>query len=324
VAPPPPPPPPRESELLASIAARSAGLGAAFLHVEVGPGDDCAVLRAPAGDRLLISVDQLIAGVHFRPPPATPLELIGRKAIARALSDIAAMAGRPLGAVIAACLPCDFGSADELFAHTKAAADGFGCPLIGGDIAIADAPLALTTTVFGVAATARGPALRSEARPGDLVYVTGELGGSLDAATGLGRHLTFSPRLAEGVWLAETLGERLGSMIDLSDGLGIDSGRLAAASGVRLELDARAVPLAETTPGIDWRRALGDGEDYELLFTVRPGAELPGATPGGTRLTRIGIVREAAGGDGEPGSTVITPEGERVDAAGLGWDHGQQ
>src|SRR5690606_20268854 len=106
----------------------------------------------------------------------------------------AAMCGRPLGAVVAASLPRDFAAplADELFAHTKAAAEALGCPLIGGDISVAEGPLGLTTTVLGVPATARGPALRSEARAGDLVYVTGELGGSFETATGLGRHLTFS------------------------------------------------------------------------------------------------------------------------------------
>ncbi len=308
------PRPQRESDLLRSIYQRSAGMTGAFGHIETGPGDDCAVLRTPGGDRLLISVDQLIAGAHFRPAPATPLELIGRKAIARALSDIAAMGGRPLGAVVAAALPRGFALGDELFAHTKAAAERLGCPLIGGDIAIADGPLALTTTVLGAPPPARGPVLRAGARPGDAIYITGSLGGSLDPATGLGRHLTFEPRLAEGAWLAETLGEQLGAMIDLSDGLGIDGARLAAASSVRLEIEARAIP----DTGVGWRRALSDGEDYELLFTVRAGSDLPGATPGGTRLTWVGSVSEGAG------CIVISPEGERIDAGGLGWDHGQE
>ncbi|MFG0283151.1 MAG: thiamine-phosphate kinase [Phycisphaerales bacterium JB039] len=304
----------RESQLLSAIYEHSADLSGAFEQVQTGPGDDCAVLRTPHGDQLLVSVDQVIEGVHYSAGRQPPLELIGRKAIARALSDIAAMGGRALGAVTAAALAPEFARAEELFEHARKAAAWFGCPLVGGDIAIRPGPLALTTTVLGVPGAARGPVLRSEACVGDVVYVTGELGGSFDPETGQGRHLTFDPRLSEGAWLAETLGDALGAMIDLSDGLGIDGGRVAAASEVALEIEAETIPHS----GVGWRRALADGEDYELLFTVRPGVDVPRPTPGGTMLTRIGRVIEGRG------CFVIAPDGERIDAAQLGWNHGQQ
>jgi thiamine-monophosphate kinase len=175
--------------------------------------------------------------------------------------------------------------------------------------------MVLTVTVAGVPHPVRGPVLRSGAQPGDAVYVTGMLGGSL----GSGRHFSFEPRLAEAAWLCETLGAGgwgLHAMIDLSDGLGRDAGRVAAASGVRIEIDAGLLPL---NPGVgDWRRAAGDGEDYELLFTAAPQVEVPPACPQtGTRVTRIGRVVE---GDG---AVVVTPE-RTWDVSELGWEHGEE
>ena len=329
----------REGELLRHIYNRSAAL-AAFPRVLVGPGDDCAVVATPGGGRLLLKVDQAVAGRHFRPPPATPIDLIARKAVARAVSDIAAMGGTPLCALAAATLPPDAPWADELFDATARWAAHWCCPLVGGDIctvgataresssaavvgtaapqsgrAVAPSPLPmaqcplllLSITALGAPHPSRGPVLRSTARPGDHVYVTGQLGATLDPATGLGHHLTFDPRLAEARALADALGPRLHAMMDISDGLGIDAARLAAASGVRIELDAEAFPLRA---GADWRAAAGDGEDYELLFTT-DAADLP--IPG----WRVGTV--------VPGSGCIirTPDGTLADAAAFGWEHGR-
>lgn len=289
----------RESDLLTHIYTRSADLAAAFPFVRTGPGDDCAVI-SPKGD-LLLKVDQLVEHRHFTPD--TPLDLVARKAIARTVSDIAAMAGTPLCALAAATLPTSFPQdrADALFDAMSTWARRFNCPLVGGDIASGPGPLVLSVTLIGTPHPVRGPVLRSTAQPGDEVYVTGPLGGSLES----GRHLTFTPRLAEATLLADTLGPDLHAMMDISDGLGIDAGRLARASGVRIVLEQSLLPL---NPDItDPLRALRDGEDYELLFTTSPTSLPPGCT-------RIGTV--------EPGQGVFlnSPTG-RTDASTLGWDH---
>lgn len=305
----------RESELLRHIYARSANLAAQFPHVAVGPGDDCAVIRTPLGDSVLLKVDQLVAGRHFT--ANTPLDLIARKAIARPVSDIAAMAGTPTAALAAGTLPKNDSSTNDLFDALSRWAIHFGAPLVGGDIAIhalTDAPLTLSITVLGRPHATRGPVLRSGALPGDIVYVTGALGGSFEPTTGLGHHLTFEPRLAEARWLADTLGTNLHAMMDLSDGLGRDATRLADASRAALTLDARLVPPSR--PGLTWDQVVADGEDHELLFTADPHAILPERCPfTGTPITRIGLVSPGAG------CRIQTPAGDFVDARERGWDH---
>lgn len=323
----------RESELLSHIYARSRGLSAAFGQVIVGPGDDCAVIATPSGERLLLKVDQLVSGRHFRPIPATPIDLVARKAIARAVSDIAAMGGVPTCALAAAMLPPGFAHADELFDAMARWAIHWGCPLVGGDIAVGSdgamerrsdgggekaGMLVLGVTIIGQPHASRGPVLRSGARPGDAVYVTGVLGGSLDAATGLGRHLTFEPRLAEATWLCDHLGERLHAMMDVSDGLGRDAARLGAASDACLELDSALLPLAPGVTG--WRAGAADGEDYELLFTASEGATVPSICPvSGTPITRIGRVAASAR-PGDP-RCIIHTAGGPIAGDDMGWDH---
>lgn len=312
----------RESELLSHIYGRSQVLSADFGHVIVGPGDDCAVVATPSGDQMLLKVDQLVGGRHFRPFPETPIDLIARKAVARAVSDIAAMGGTPSCALAAAMLPAEFVQADQLFNAMSSWAVRWGCPLVGGDIAIAGGSgqeLVLGVTVVGSPHAVRGPVLRSGAVVGDAVYVTGSLGGSLDAATGLGRHLTFEPRLAEAKWLCDTLGDWLHAMMDLSDGLGRDAVRMGEASKVRLEIESGLLPLGLRVR--DWRAAVGDGEDYELLFAVPANVVVPDRCPEtGTPVTRIGrVVAEVR--PGGPRCVVLTPDGP-VAADELGWDHG--
>ncbi len=295
----------RESELLEHIYARSAGIRASGgWAVVVGPGDDAAVLRSPKGDTLIVTVDQLVEGRHHQ--TGTAIDLIARKAVARSVSDIAAMGGRPTWATATAVLPPGFTRADELFDRMAHWAGVWGCPLVGGDLATHHSPkhpLTLTVTIAGV--PERGPVTRSGARVGDGVYVTGLLGGSLDS----GRHLTFDPRVHEAAGLVGVLGDRLHAMIDLSDGLGRDAGRLAAASGVRVEIDAAALPMH---PGVlDWNAAMGDGEDYELCFCAE------GAVPDaieGVPITRVGTVVAGSG-------CVVEALGERHDVSALGWDH---
>lgn len=312
----------RESDLLAHIAAGSMNLGD---HVIVGPGDDCAVIDSPGG-AMLLTVDHVIADRHFIGPllprgsagrvPAhagTDVSLAARKAVARSVSDIAAMAGVPVWSLGTAALPEDFPQdlARELCDAIAAHARSLGCPMVGGDLSSTAGPVVMTVTVGGAPATARGAVLRTGARAGDEVWVTGRLGGAVAS----GRHLTFEPRVREAAWLARTLGDRLRAMIDISDGLGIDAGRIAAASGVRVGLDSAALPLHADV--IDWRAAVADGEDYELLFVASAGADLPERCPDtGTRLTRIGRVEPGAG------AVIVDDKGAEVDATRMGWDHG--
>ncbi|MCC6676627.1 MAG: thiamine-monophosphate kinase [Phycisphaerales bacterium] len=315
----------RESDLLSHIYGRSAGLAREFPYILAGPGHDCAVIALPKGDSILLKVDQLVEGTHFRGPAgsATPLDLIARKSIARAISDIAAAGGRPVAALAAATLPPECIYADDLFDAMSKWARHWGCPLVGGDIASWKAEaagaqrleggLVLSVSVIGLPHEHRGPVLRSGARAGDSLYVTGALGGSLDPATGLGRHLTFEPRLQEARWLCDTFGDQLRAMMDVSDGLGRDAGRLAKASGVRIEIEAAAIPRHAEAP--DWRRAASDGEDHELLFALGPGAAPPASCPAtGTPIIRIGMLIAGSGCFIRDGSTLI-------DASGLGWDH---
>lgn len=310
-----------ESDLLRHIYSRSSELSR-FGQVVVGPGDDCAVLRTPSGDHLLLTVDQVVEGRHFEaiadPSKARVLDGIARKAIARSISDIAAMGGTPTATLATACLPPGFpqSSADELFDRMHAWALHWGAPLIGGDIAMgpdlgnsAKPPLLLTTTVLGVPHAGRGPVLRSTARAGDELWVTGRLGNSLAS----GRHLSFEPRVAEARWLCSRAGAEPTAMIDLSDGLGRDADRIARASQVRIEIDARLLPLHPDCT--DWRRGVSDGEDYELLFTASPGSLAEGASINAVPLTRIG--RIFAG----PAGAVIRTDTGLLDASGLGWDH---
>jgi thiamine-monophosphate kinase len=164
--------------------------------------------------------------------------------------------------------------------------------------------------------------LRGGARPGDDVFVTGTIGGSFrqhaDADfsfPGGGKHLTFTPRTREATALADTLGESLHAMMDISDGLGLDAARLATRSNAAIELDANHIPLS---PGqSDPLRAAAHGEDYELLFTAAPAAPVP-ATIAGTPLTRIG--RVIAHGTGQP-RCVLIHNGTRTSADALGWEH---
>jgi thiamine-monophosphate kinase len=282
----------RESELLQHVYAMA---GAATSDVPIPPGDDMAMVRFH--DRaLLASVDQVVDGRHVD-LERVPLELVGRKAITRSLSDVAAMAAKPVALMAAVTLPPDFGHerATTLF-----------------DAMRETAPLVCTVAVLAEPGPG-GPVTRAGARTGDVIAVTGALGGSL-GPDGLGRHLTFEPRLVEAARLAETLGPRLHAMIDISDGLGRDASHLAEQSGGQIEIDAHRVPCAE---GTDWRRAMGDGEDYELCFAAE--GEVP-AQVGGLPITVVGRVVPRPGPE-EP--LVVVKEGDRrLDGSALGWEHG--
>lgn len=308
----------REFDLLEHIYASNARLDAGT--VLIPPGDDMGMVRADRRE-ILAAVDQAIDGRHFR-LATTPIELVGRKAVTRSLSDIAAMAARPLATLVAATLPPDFGEgrANALFDAMRGAAAAYRCPLIGGDLAFHSSPahpLVCSVTVLATPGPTP-PARRDGAKAGDAVFVTGRLGGSLEPS-GLGRHLTFEPRIDLALEIANRLGPALHSMIDLSDGLGRDVSHVGEFSGVQIVLEAASIPCNE---GCDWRRALSDGEDYELCFTTSDAGNVP-AEIGGVPITRVGEVMAAAARPRVGSSHVLVREGGCVLAADeMGWQHG--
>lgn len=274
-------------------------LGSADPRVTIGPGDDMAEVRVPAtagGEaRVLVGTDTILDGVHFD-TAADDLADVGWKAVAVNLSDAAAMAAEPLAAVGTVALPrrLTMAEARRLFDGMRRCAAEFRCSWVGGDVTAWDKPLAVTVTVLAHAAR---PVLRSGARPGELLCVTGCLGGSL-----LGRHLTFTPRVREARALAERV--ELGAMIDLSDGLSSDVGHIADESGVGVAIEAARVPISEAAgeaAAADGRsplvHALDDGEDFELLFTVpEADAERVRQLDLGVPISVIGRVTERAEG----------------------------
>ena len=228
-------------------------------RVLAGVGDDCAVLRGEGKNHfLLFKTDAVVEGVHFSPRERP--ELIGRKALARALSDLAAMGASPVAAVITLGVPKDESvrRLSAIYRGIENIAEKHGVNLVGGETVRAR-QLFLNVALLGECRGYR-PVLRSGARAGDFLFVTGRLG-----ATQARRHLVFEPRLAEGQWLARH--KFASALMDLSDGLGADLPRLARASGLFFELDFAAIPRAR---GATLQEAINDGEDYELLFTVRP------------------------------------------------------
>lgn len=285
--------------------------------VRVGIGDDCAVLNVDGGQDLLVTTDTLVEDVHFVRAGLSPDDL-GWKALAVSISDVAAMGGRAQEAVVAASFPPsaaeDF--ADGVLRGLVACAERYGVALVGGDTTGSKGPVVITTTVLGRVPRGRA-VLRSGARPGDAVAVTGALGGSL-----LGRHLRVTPRQEEALTLVQ--GDGVHAMIDLSDGLSSDLFHVLRASGVGAEIDAARVPLhddARRAARADGRtaltHALDDGEDFELLVFLDAGRAQDVEASGlvGTPFTVIGRVVEA------PGAWLIGADGGRTPLQQRGYDH---
>jgi thiamine-monophosphate kinase len=237
--------------------------------VVVAAGDDCAVLDLGALDYVLFKTDAVVEGVHFT--TETPPEKVGRKALARCLSDIAAMAGKPSSALVTIALPKDFApeKVEAIYAGLNALAAAHGVAIVGGETTASPGGVLISIALLGTVAKERC-VLRSGAQAGDAIFVTGTLGGSLR-----GRHLDFEPRLAEARWLREHFA--IHSMIDLSDGLASDLRHILKASHVGAELLASAIPISreaklvakeESSAKPPLLAALTDGEDFELLFTV--------------------------------------------------------
>lgn len=324
-----------ELELIRTIRDRANRIGTGR-GLSLGIGDDCALLRLKPGEEVAVTTDLSIDGRHFR-LNWHPAEAVGHRTLARGLSDLAAMGARPLAAFISLGLPPHLTSGrrswiSRFYDGLLALAEAHDCPVAGGDLA--QSPVALADIVL-TGAVSRGRALlRSGARPGDLIYVTGKLGG---AATGLAQltklatdsvsrkltipkklaptlqpHLYPQPRIPQGMWL-----QRRGAAtacIDISDGLSTDLLHLCEESSVRAEIDSDALPLA---PGATLEQALHGGEDYELLFTARPNARLPRAIAG-VPVTQIGrMIRRRAG---QPDISLRTAEGVRP-LERHGWEH---
>jgi thiamine-monophosphate kinase len=264
-------------------------------RVVLGPGDDTAIVRWPTGANVLITTDMLLEGSCFRradthpgAPGAGTARQIGRKAMAVNLSDMAAMAGVPLAAVVSVGLPRRDGRAlaEELYLGLREMADAFDTAIVGGDTNSWDGPLVLNVALLGEA-TPRGAVRRKGARPGDQLFVTGPLGGSL-----LGKHFDFTPRVREALALHAVVD--LHAAIDISDGLAADVAHLCAESVCGVVLREESIPIAEAARKMADERtplehALGDGEDFELVFAVSPAdAETLLRTPPIAGLTLVG------------------------------------
>jgi thiamine-monophosphate kinase len=281
---------------IARIAGRGARRG-----IVVGIGDDAAVVRVSPGEDLVATTDALVEGVHFR-FATQGARTIGARALAVNLSDLAAMGARPLGALLAFAAPAGLPlrAALELARGLVALGRRHACPLVGGNVSRAR-ETSLTVTALG--AVRRGRALlRSAARPGDRILVTGTLGGAALALARAERggariRRVPEPRLRAGRILARTRG--VGACIDLSDGLLADLGHVLEASGAGAELDVASLPAPRGLAAACRRLALDaeelllvGGEDYELLFTVRPGGPSASALERrlGLAVTEIGVV----------------------------------
>jgi thiamine-monophosphate kinase len=327
-----------ELEIIRRIREKAAGAPSNALSL--GVGDDCALLRSLPGEEFAVTTDLSIAGRHFRLDWHPP-ESIGHRAVARGLSDLAAMGARPVSAFLSLGLPRELTTpsggrppwVQRFLDGLLALAAAHKTPLAGGDLA--ESPLALADIVL-VGRVPRGKALlRSGGRPGHLIYVTGTLGGAAAALARLAElaaadpgsgppqiprkldallapHLYPQPRIAQGLWLQRHA--VASAAIDLSDGLSSDLAHLCQESAVAAEIEAALLPIH---PAATLAQALNGGEDYELLFTAPTSARVPRSI-GGVRITRIGRILPRR--SGRPAVTLITAQGrERLNSKG--WQH---
>jgi len=296
--------------------------------VALGIGDDCAILRLPAGQETLITTDFSLEGIHFRRDWQSP-ECIGHRCLARGLSDIAAMGGNPVAVFLSLALPNKLPQrwVEGFLAGLLKLARRHGVQLAGGDTS--QSLTGVLADIVVVGSVRRGQALRrTSARVGDLIYVTGALGESAAAlhllATGRTKKLEVfpSPRIAVGDWLTR---ERIAtSAIDISDGLSTDLVHICEESGVGAVIDAQAIPIHASakdlkerlrTPALSLELALHGGEDYELLFTAPKSKQVPGRIAG-VRITKIGqVIRER--------KMYLFQSGKKRTLEPRGWEHFQ-
>ena len=300
-----------ESELIARYFRTG---GARRRDVQLGVGDDAAIVECPPGMQLVATTDTLVAGVHF--PASVPPAAIGHRALAVNLSDLAAMGGVPHRGVVTVAGP-EGTDLERLYDGILEAAERYSCPVVGGDLTAAPT-LVITVAVTGGLAPGAPPVLRSGARPGDLLAVTGPLGAAAAGLAALERgetggagvlaHRRPRPRLAEGV---EAAGAGASALMDIAVGTGLVLWRLTTASGVAAEVDG--LPVAE---GADAEQAWSGGDDYELLMALPPAVldRLCGGFAGAGLEAPLVIGRCVSG---PPGRLVL--EGREM--APGGWEH---
>ena len=304
---------PEAERIQAFLEEANAGAGPAepSVAVTIPPGDDAAAFRVATDEQVVVSTDASVEGIHFRRAWMT-WETVGYRAAASALSDLAAMAAAPIGLLVSVALPPESGieTAAALGRGVGMVSGRLGAQVLGGDLVASPGPVFVDVTVLGCA---RSPRTRADARPGDELWVTGELGAAAVALHDLERGLepegtareAFErpcPRIREALWLADRI--EIHAAIDLSDGLLRDARHMAAASGAALHIDAARIPAASPLDGFretpaGKRLVLAGGEDYELLLAVPPGA-MRGAEEAFSAafdapLTRIGTVNRGAG-----------------------------
>jgi thiamine-monophosphate kinase len=286
-----------------------------------GIGDDCAVIRLALRHELLVTTDFSIEDVHFR-HKWHPARSVGHRCLARGLSDIAAMGGEPLACFLSLGLPPKLPQrwADEFLQGLSRLAKRHGVQLAGGDISAA--PKITADIIVTGQAPAGKALLRSGARPGDLIYVTGELGASTAELKQLlagqqlrpspsSRHFFPEPRLNAGSWLRR---RGLATAIDLSDGLSIDLGHICDESRVSAVLDSRKIPIARKAT---LQLALHGGEDYELLFTAPRATKIP-ASIHGLEVTQIGSITPK---DYRSAIKILDDNGKKRTLQPEGWQH---
>jgi thiamine-monophosphate kinase len=293
-----------------------------------GIGDDCAVLRLGPGQDSLVTTDFSLERIHFRRDWHPP-ESVGHRCLARGLSDIAAMGGEAVAAFLSLALPRDLPQAwvGRFLRGLVGLAEKWGVTLAGGDTG--ESPGGVLADIMVVGTVAKGKAvMRSGARPGDRIFVSGELGGSAAAILRMQvqpkkklnprvypRHFYPEPRLELGRILRET--GLASSMIDTSDGLSTDLAHICEESGVGAELDAELIPrgrVGKPAREVDLEVALHGGEDYELLFTVPPGKRIA-AHLGGIAVTQIGRIKRSRG------ILIRNPKGIAKKLHPRGWEH---
>jgi len=290
-------------------------------QVVLGIGDDAGILRLRDSRDVVLTTDILTEGVDFTFPEADPFS-VGRKALAVNLSDMAAMACRPVAALVGLVIPQTIregglaGITESIMEGIATLANTWSVALLGGDTNSWAMPqgTVISITIVGEPFPGIRPVTRSGAKPGDILLVTGTLGGSI-----YGKQFHFTPRLREAEILARST--NITAMIDLSDGLAKDARHIATASDVQIQIDAAALPLAAAA-GHDWKRALTDGEDFELCFTCAPDAaasllqEQPLAP---LLITKIGKI-ETKSGSGSP-LHIKHPDGQVEQLNLSGYEH---
>lgn len=292
-------------------------------QVTLGIGDDAAVVHFQQNGQAFVTVDMLMEGTHFRLDQATPFQ-VGWKSLGVNLSDIAAMGGRAVAAVVSYALPRNraWELAQGLQQGIDALAAKFNVSIAGGDTNTWDGPLVISITAMGEPFAGKHPIPRSGAKAGDWILVTGELGGSL-----AGHHLDFTPRLEEARLLQ--LYSELHAMIDVSDGLAADLHHILEESQVGARIQAASIPISQAAHSMadqdggdrsPLERAIGDGEDFELLFALAPetARRLLEKPPFSTRLTHIGQITSA------PGCVLVSADGETQPLPAKGWRHAFQ